>query len=178
MPNVYDEGEITEVAGTEEFVFNQTMLRVKNPEVSLQFYCGLLGMTLVKKMDFKNMEFSLYFVGYIRPDDGPIPVESKERTAYAFRQKGLLELTHNWGTEVDSNFTGYHSGNDDPRGFGHIGISVPNVESACQVFASANVNFVKRPNEGSMPGLAFIQYPDGYWIEILNADSLAELVEQ
>ena len=34
---------------------------------------------------------------------------------------GVLELTHNHGTESDPNFKGYASGNADPgRGFGHI----------------------------------------------------------
>ena len=38
------------------------------------------------------------------------------------------------------------------------------------------VEFVKRPNDGSMKGLAFIKDPDGYWIEILNADSITDLI--
>lgn len=29
---------------------------------------------------------------------------------------------------------------------------------------------------GTLKGLAFIQDPDGYWIEILNADSMVKLV--
>ena len=38
------------------------------------------------------------------------------------------------------------------------------------------VEFVKRPNDGSMKGLAFIKDPDGYWIEILNADAITSLI--
>lgn len=38
------------------------------------------------------------------------------------------------------------------------------------------VPFVKRPDDGSMKGLAFIKDPDGYWIEVLAADTLARLV--
>ena len=34
--------------GTEEFIFNQTMLRIKDPEISLDFYVNKLGMTLIK----------------------------------------------------------------------------------------------------------------------------------
>lgn len=32
------------------------------------------------------------------------------------------------------------------------------------------IEFVKRPDEGKMKGLAFIKDPDGYWIEILNPE--------
>lgn len=51
---------------------------------------------------------------------------------------------------------------------GHIGIAVPDVEKACDHFYENGVEFVKKPNEGNMKGLAFIQDPDGYWIEIFN----------
>jgi lactoylglutathione lyase len=32
------------------------------------------------------------------------------------------------------------------------------------------VEFVKRPNDGKMKGLAFVKDPDSYWIEILNPE--------
>jgi lactoylglutathione lyase len=38
------------------------------------------------------------------------------------------------------------------------------------------VEFVKRPNDGKMKGLAFVKDPDGYWIEILNPQHSASLV--
>ena len=87
----------------------------------------------------------------------------------------MLELTHNWGTEDDAEFS-HHNGNDDPRGFGHIGISVPDVYAACERFDALGIEFVKRPDEGAMRGLAFIKDPDGYWIEILSAPGLSELI--
>tara|TARA_B100001029_G_scaffold38266_2_gene29481 strand:+ start:38936 stop:39448 length:513 start_codon:yes stop_codon:yes gene_type:complete len=154
--------------GTEEFVFNQTMLRIKDPKQSLEFYVNVLGLTLIKKLDFPEMEFTLYFLGYLRADDSPVPSDSVKRAEYAFSQKAMLELTHNYGTQDDADFS-YHDGNTDPRGFGHIGITVPDVYAACAEFEKKGVEFVKKPDDGNMKGLAFIKDPDGYWIEILSA---------
>ncbi|MEM7280289.1 MAG: lactoylglutathione lyase [Pseudomonadota bacterium] len=169
------EGEAVCLPETSDYVFNQTMLRIKDPQRSLDFYQNVLGMTFLRKLDFPTMSFTLFFLGYVRPEDGPIPSDPLQRSAYAFRPKALLELTHNWGTETDASFGGYHNGNDDPRGFGHIGLSVPDVEAACARFESFGVEFVKRPNDGSMKGLAFIRDPDGYWIEILEPSTSAAL---
>ncbi|MGH8129805.1 MAG: lactoylglutathione lyase [Steroidobacteraceae bacterium] len=160
---------------TDRFVFNQTMLRVRDPVKSVAFYTEVLGMQLLKRFDFPEMKFSLYFMAYLRPEDGPVPGDAVGRAAYAFRQRATLELTHNWGTESDPSFPGYHDGNRDPRGFGHIGISVPDVYEACQRFDQFGVEYVKRPDDGKMKGLAFIKDPDGYWIEILAADALATM---
>ena len=76
--------------------------------------------------------------------------DDKEKTQWVFRRPALIELTHNWGTENDDSFTGYHSGNEEPKGFGHIGISVPDVYAACERFAKYDVEFVKQPDGGSM----------------------------
>lgn len=164
------------VGETREYIFNQTMLRIKDPERSLAFYRDVLGMTLLNRFDFPEMKFSLYFMAYIRPGDEPLPEAKGPRAEYTFRQKATLELTHNWGTESDPEFAGYHNGNADPRGFGHIGITVPDVYAACKRFEELGIEFVKRPDDGKMKGLAFIKDPDGYWIEILSASSLAQMV--
>lgn len=162
-------------AATRGFVMNQTMMRVRNPGASVAFYRDVLGMTQLDRYDFPEMKFSLYFMGYLA-DGESIPSDAGERAEWVFNRPALVELTHNWGTESDSAFGGYHNGNSDPRGFGHIGISVPNVDAACARFESLGVKFVKRPNDGKMKGIAFIQDPDGYWIEILSGKSLRAIV--
>ena len=154
------------------YVLNQTMLRIKDPDVSVAFYRDVLGMTLLDRYDFPDMKFSLYFLGY---PQAAAPSERAERIRWVFDQPALLELTHNWGTEADPDFA-YHNGNSEPRGFGHIGISVPDVHAACARFEDAGVAFVKRPDDGAMKGLAFVKDPDGYWIEILSGANLRDLI--
>jgi lactoylglutathione lyase len=161
---------------TQEYIFNQTMLRVRDPERSVAFYRDVLGMTLLRRFDFPEMKFSLYFMAYVHSGDEPPPTDKAANAEYVFRQKATLELTHNWGTEADAEFAGYHNGNSDPRGFGHIGITVPDVYAAAERFEKLGVAFVKRPDDGKMKGLAFIKDPDGYWIEILSARGLSSLV--
>jgi len=153
---------------TRDFVFNQTMLRIKDPERSLDFYTRILGMTLIRRLDFEAAEFSLYFLGLLGDSErAAIPTDAAARSEWLFGQKALLELTHNWGTENDPE-QAYHDGNSAPQGFGHIGIAVPDVYAACERFETLGVEFVKRPDDGRMKGLAFIRDPDGYWIEILS----------
>ncbi|KAM4881528.1 lactoylglutathione lyase-like [Thomomys bottae] len=162
---------------TNNFLLQQTMLRIKDPKKSLDFYTRVLGMTLLQKLDFPSMKFSLYFLAY--EDKNDIPKERKERVAWTFSRKVTLELMHNWGTEDDETQS-YHNGNSDPRGFGHIGIAVPDVHGACKrfedIFEELGVKFVKKPDDGKMKGLAFIQDPDGYWIEILHPNCVTAIV--
>lgn len=158
---------------TRGYIMQQTMYRIKDPTQSLPFYTEVLGMRLLQKLDFPKMKFSLYFLGYENAQD--IPIDKWENTEWTFSRKATIELTHNWGTETDPDAQ-YHNGNSDPKGFGHIGIAVPDVEKACERFEKMNVEFIKRPDGGKMKGIAFIKDPDGYWIEILNGSAVANLV--
>ncbi|UVL59455.1 lactoylglutathione lyase [Pseudomonas sp. B21-032] len=152
-------------AATHNFVFNHTMLRVKDVAKSLDFYTRVLGFSLVEKRDFPEAEFSLYFLALV--DKAQIPADAAQRTEWMKSIPGILELTHNHGTENDAGFA-YHNGNTDPRGFGHICISVPDIRAACERFEQLGVTFQKRLSDGRMKHLAFIKDPDDYWVEIIQ----------
>jgi len=151
---------------TKGFVFNHTMLRVKDSHASLDFYTRILGFQLISQRNFFEDGFSLYFLAYL-PEGMHIPSDPAQRRHWQANLSGLLELTHNHGTE-NTDGPVYHHGNSEPRGFGHLCISVPDLEAACARFTALGVPFQKRLDEGRMKTLAFIQDPDGYWIEIIS----------
>ncbi|KAF8444910.1 Glyoxalase/Bleomycin resistance protein/Dihydroxybiphenyl dioxygenase [Boletus edulis BED1] len=153
-------------AETASFKFNHTMIRIRDPKVSLPFYMDTLGMDLLDKQNLGD--FTLYFLGY--DHDGTSKLPNEEQAKSRFNREGVLELTHNHGTESDASFQGYASGNADPgRGFGHIAITVDNIEAACARFEKLGVSFKKRLTDGKMKHIAFLLDPDGYWVEIVPA---------
>lgn len=154
---------------TAKFVFNHTMLRVKDITRSLDFYTRVLGFTLVEKRDFAEAQFSLYFL--VLADASEIPQDDAKRTEWMKSIPGVLELTHNHGTENEEGAV-YHDGNSDPRGFGHICVSVPDIKAACERFEELEVPFQKRLTDGRMKSIAFIKDPDGYWVEIIQPTAL------
>lgn len=151
------------------FQWAQTMLRIKNPEVSVPFYVNNFGFTLLHKVDFPDMKFTLNFLA-ILPEGETAPEPGTEEAAeYLWQFKGLtLELTHNHGTETQDDFK-VNNGNVEPhRGFGHIAVMTKDVYAASAELEEKGVPFQKRPDEGKMKGLAFALDPDGYWIEIVK----------
>lgn len=158
-----------DLSETDQYVLTHTMLRIKEPERALRFYCDVLGFRLITQLDFAEARFSLYFLqprGHVDCADGSIE--------QSFGRAGLLELTHNWGSE-DSDAE-MHSGNSEPKGFGHICIAVPDIEAACARFDAMGVRFQKRLGEGGMKEIAFILDPDGYWIEVVQPSLMEGLV--
>jgi len=132
------------------------MLRVKDAERSLKWYQEVLGMSLVRTVENPDAGFSLYFLGY--GADGDVPHRHRE---------GLLELTWNHGTEKDPSFS-YHNGNTGFQGFGHICVTVDNLEASCRRFEDMNCTWKKRLTDGRMKNIAFLLDPDGYWVEVLQ----------
>jgi len=163
-------GVQTPTVDSEGFRLNHTMLRIKDPEKALAFYTRVFGMQVLRRLDFEEMQFSLYLLA--RPEAGErVPEETAERTAWTFSQRGVLELTHNWGTEDQQDFA-YHDGNAEPQGFGHICFSVPDLEAAQAWFDANDVTFVKRGDQGKMKDVVFVKDADGYWIEVVQADRM------
>lgn len=139
------------------------MIRVKDAEKSLKFYTETLGMTLLRTSENKDAGFNLYFLGYgANADDS-------STTAH---REGLLELTWNYGTEKDADFK-YHDGNAEPQGFGHICISVDNIDAACARFDQMSASWKKRLTDGRMKNVAFLLDPDGYWVEVVQNERFA-----
>ncbi|KAG9251392.1 Glyoxalase/Bleomycin resistance protein/Dihydroxybiphenyl dioxygenase [Emericellopsis atlantica] len=145
---------------TNNYKFNHTMIRVKDPKASVKFY-ELLGMSVIKKLEFPDNKFDLYFLAY----DGPT---ARSHGASPMDREGVIELTHNYGTENDDNFQ-VNNGNKEPhRGFGHTCISVDNIQAACQRIEDAGYKFQKKLTDGRMRNIAFALDPDGYWVEIIG----------
>jgi lactoylglutathione lyase len=167
-------GVHTDVAPeTKGFRLNHCMLRVKDPQRSLEFYSRVFGMRVLRKLDFPELDFSLYFLARMENGEAP-PEDEAARTRWTFSQRGILELTHNWGTETDEDFR-YHDGNAEPQGFGHICFSVPDLDAAVRWLDANQVPFVKRPEEGALRDVAFVKDPDGYWIEIIEPARLGRM---
>ena len=120
-----------------------TMLRVGDLERSLAFYTGVLGMTLLRRSDYPDGQFTLAFVGY-----GP---ESEQ---------AAIELTYNWGTSR------YELG----TAFGHVALEVQDAYAACAEIKRRGgvVTRDAGPMKHGTTVIAFVQDPDGYKIELIE----------
>ena len=106
--------------------------------------------------DFPQWGFSVYFVAYC--DRDAIPESQDERWAFCMSCPACVELTHNHGSEGAAERYVYNTGNSDATGsadgekvkggFGHLGITVPDVYAACERFHARGVEFHKSPNAG------------------------------
>ena len=122
-----------------------TMVRVKDLDASLDFYCNKLGLTEVRRIDNEGGRFTLVFL--CAPDD--IELAAKN-------QAPLVELTHNWDAED------YDGG----RNFGHLAYRVDDIYATCQRLMDGGVTINRPPRDGHM---AFVRSPDGISVELLQA---------
>ena len=120
-----------------------TMLRVGNLEKSLEFYCDVLGMKLLRQKDYPGGKFTLAFVGY---------GEEKDHT--------VIELTYNWGVEQ------YDLGG----GYGHIALGVDDIYRTCETIKSLGGKVSREPGpmKHGTTVIAFVEDPDGYKIELIQ----------
>ncbi|WP_300648038.1 lactoylglutathione lyase [Paenalcaligenes sp.] len=121
-----------------------TMLRVGDLQRSLDFYTNVLGMKLLRQKDYPDGKFTLAFVGY----------GEESETA-------VLELTHNWDT------VSYDLGN----GYGHIALEVEDAYQACETIKAKGGKVVREagPMKHGNTVIAFVEDPDGYKIELIQA---------
>jgi lactoylglutathione lyase len=164
----------------QNFSWQQTMLRIKDPKITVPFFLNHFGFTLIHTYNFPQWGFSLYFLA-ILPAGQTYTLVPGSKDAEDFlwsTDLTTLELTHNHGSEVDDSFA-VNNGNVEPhRGFGHIALMTPDVYAACAELETAGVKFQKKPDDGRMKGLAFVLSPEGYWIEIIRRAEQAEARSQ
>ena len=125
-----------------------TMVRVKDLEISLNFYTQVLGLKEVSRQENEKGRFTLVFLA--APADFDEAQKSKSPT---------LELTYNWPKDgVAEEYTG-------GRNFGHLAYRVENIYEACQKLKDSGVTINRPPRDGYM---AFIRSPDNISIELLQ----------
>ncbi|KAI1633840.1 lactoylglutathione lyase [Biscogniauxia mediterranea] len=185
---------------TAGYRMNHLMLRIRDPQASLGFYVGLMGMRRVFTADAGP--FTIYYLGYPqtaahRADAASFARDVGRHSALT-RTPGLLELCHYHGSERQP--PAYHATGSDPPhlGFNHVGFTVPDVRAAVRRLGAAGVRVVKDVGGGPVDGIpvtrwereekgiargelsrhfenvfrqiAFVKDPDGYLIELVPND--------
>ena len=124
--------------------FLHTMIRITDVAASLRFYCGLLGLEEVRRIDNPIGRITLIFLA--APGDQPRAAAEKAP---------LIELTHNWDPED------YGSA----RNFGHLAFEVDDIYAVCQRLQTGGVIVSRPPRDGRM---AFVRSPDLVSVELLQ----------
>ena len=127
-----------------------TMVRVKDLDASLDFYCKKLGMVETRRHENERGRFTLVFLS-----------ASEDVDAARANKAPLVELTYNWDTE---NYTG-------GRNFGHLAYEVDDIYGLCQSLMDAGVTINRPPRDGHM---AFVRSPDGISFELLQKGAALE----
>lgn len=121
-----------------------TMVRVRDIDESLDFYCNKFGLKEVRRTENEKGRFTLIFLA--APED-----EGRS----AAERAPELELTYNWDPEE---YTG-------GRNFGHLAYVVDDIYKTCQDLSDKGVLINRPPRDGNM---AFIRSPDGISIELIQ----------
>ncbi|MBA6413867.1 VOC family protein [Parahaliea sp. F7430] len=121
-----------------------TMVRARDLDESLDFYCNKLGLVECKRYESEAGRFTLVYLA--APEDLDQAKQS---------ESPLLEITWNWDPE---SYTG-------GRNFGHLAYLVKDIYASCQKLMDAGVTINRPPRDGHM---AFVRSPDGISIELLQ----------
>lgn len=124
-----------------------TMVRVKDIDESLDFYCNKLGLEELRRHDNDAGRFTLVFLA--APGDA----------------EAQVELTYNW--DGDDLGTG-------SRNFGHLAYAVDDIYATCQRLKDGGVTINRPPRDGRM---AFVRSPDNISIELLQRGAALEPAE-
>lgn len=117
-----------------------TMLRVRDLDAALAFWCTALGLVEARRMPHEAGRFTLVFLR--APRDAPGGPE--------------IELTWNWDQ------TEPYSGG---RNFGHIALEVDDIYATCARLEAHGVPILRPPRDGRM---AFVRSPDEQSVELLQ----------
>jgi len=126
-----------------------TMLRVRDLDAALDFYCNKLGLAEVRRRVDEKGRYTLVFLAAAE-DQGL--VAASKRTG---RDAPLVELTHNWDAEDCG----------EARYFGHLAYEVDDIYVLCEKLMRAGVTINRPPRDGTM---AFVRSPDRHSIELLQ----------
>ena len=121
-----------------------TMVRVTDLDASLHFYCDLLGLSEVRRMENEAGRYTLIFLAAPRDAERSAAERAPE-----------VELTFNWDPET------YDGG----RNFGHLAYKFDDIYAACARLQAGGVTINRPPRDGRM---AFVRSPDGISIELLQ----------
>jgi lactoylglutathione lyase len=99
-----------------------TMVRVKDVDASLDFYCDKLGLVELRRYDSEQGRFSLIFLAAPGDEDAQV------------------ELTWNWDPEDY----------DEGRNFGHLAYAVDDIYGLCQHLMDNGVTINRPPRDGHM----------------------------
>jgi lactoylglutathione lyase len=130
--------------------FLHTMLRVRNLDTALHFYCNLLGLREVRRRDDEKGRYTLVFLAAPQDED-----QARKGEAQFGRGAPVIELTYNWDTEDYG----------EARYFGHLAYEVDDVYATCDKLMKAGVIINRPPRDGNM---AFVRSPDKHSIELLQ----------
>ncbi len=115
-----------------------SMVRVRDLDASLRFFCAGLGLKELRRVDNEAGKFTLVFLAAPDSPDAEI------------------ELTYNWDSEEN-----YGSA----RNFGHLAFRVDDIHALCAHLQAMGITINRPPRDGMM---AFVRSPDLHSIELLQ----------